>query len=117
MLSFPGSLKVFIAVEPCDMRCSFNGLHQAVTSRLGEDPKSGSIFAFSNKRRSLLKLLYWDGNGLWVLAKRLERGCFSWPRATDVKDGKLRLTATALTLLLDGIDMRDGCRRAWYEME
>ena len=45
MLSFPGSLKVFIAVEPCDMRCSFNGLHQAVASRLGEDPKSGSIFA------------------------------------------------------------------------
>jgi transposase len=68
MLSFPGSLKVFIAVEPCDMRCSFNGLHQAVTSRLGEDPKSGSIFAFSNKRRSMLKLLYWDGSGLWVLA-------------------------------------------------
>ena len=73
MLSFPGSLKVFIAVEPCDMRCSFNGLHQAVTGRLGEDPKSGSIFAFSNKRRSLLKLLYWDGSGLWVLAKRLEK--------------------------------------------
>ena len=57
MLSFPGSLKVFIAVEPCDMRCSFNGLHQAVTSRLGEDPKSGSIFAFSNTQRHRMKVL------------------------------------------------------------
>ena len=116
MLSFSGSLKVFVAVEPCDMRRSFNGLHDAVTARLGEDPRSGSIFAFTNKRRSLLKILYWDGSGLWVLAKRLEKGTFSWPRATDVRDGKLRLTTTALALLLDGIDMRDGCQRAWYEI-
>lgn len=59
MLSFSGSLKVFVAVEPCDMRRSFDGLHNAVTSQLQEDPKSGSIFAFTNKRRSLLKILYW----------------------------------------------------------
>jgi transposase len=115
MLSFSGSLKVFVAVEPCDMRRSFNGLHNAVANQLQEDPKSGSIFAFTNKRRSLLKILYWDGSGLWVLAKRLERGTFSWPKACDVKDGKLRLNSTALTLLLDGIDMRDGCQRTWYE--
>lgn len=79
MLSFSGSLKVFVAVEPCDMRRSFNGLHDAVGSKLKEDPKSGAIFAFTNKRRSLLKILYWDGSGLWVLAKRLERGTFAWP--------------------------------------
>jgi transposase len=77
VLSFSGSLKVYVAVEPCDMRRSFNGLHDIVATKLGEDPKSGSIFAFTNKRRSLLKILYWDGSGLWVLAKRLERGTFS----------------------------------------
>jgi transposase len=117
MLSFSGSLKVFVAVEACDMRRSFNGLHDAVSTRLKEDPRSGSIYAFTNKRRTLLKILYWDGSGLWVLAKRLEKGTFSWPKASDVKDGKLRLNSTALALLLDGIDMRDGCQRAWYEIQ
>ena len=85
MLSFSGSLKVFVAVEPCDMRRSFNGLHDAVSTRLMEDPRSGSIYAFTNKRRTLLKILYWDGSGLWILAKRLETGTFSWPKAADVK--------------------------------
>jgi hypothetical protein len=75
MLSFSGSLKVFVAVEPCDMRRSFNGLHDAVTTKLNEDPRSGSIFAFTNKRRSLLKILYWDGSGLWVLANRHAPQC------------------------------------------
>jgi transposase len=116
MLSFPGSLKVFVAVEPCDMRRSFNGLHDAVGTKLKEDPKSGTLFAFTNKRRTLLKLLYFDGSGLWVLAKRLERGTFAWPKGAEVKDGKLRLNSTALALLLDGVDMRDGCKRPWYEL-
>lgn len=115
MLSFSGSLKVFVAVEPADMRRSFNGLYDLVATRLMEDPKSGSIFAFTNKRRTLLKILYWDGSGLWVLAKRLEKGTFSWPKGTDVRDGKLKLSSTALALLLDGIDMRHGCLRPWYE--
>ena len=75
MLSFSGSLKVFVAVEPCDMRRSFNGLHDAVTTKLKEDPRNGSIFAFTNKRRTLLKILYWDGSGLWVLAKRHAPQC------------------------------------------
>lgn len=115
MLSFSGNLKVYVAVEPCDMRRSFDGLHNAVSNVLGEDPRSGAVFAFTNKRRSLLKIFYFDGNGQWILAKRLERGTFSWPKPSDVTNGKIRLSATALALLLDGIDMRDGCRRPWYE--
>ena len=75
MLSFSGSLKVFVAVEPCDMRRSFNGLHNVVGTTLKEDPKSGAILAFSNKRRSLLKIRYWDGSGLWVLAMRHAPQC------------------------------------------
>jgi transposase len=80
MLSFSGNLKVFVALEPCDMRRSFDGLHNTVGTLLGEDPKCGALFAFTNKRRSLLKILYWDGSGVWALAKRLERGTFSWPK-------------------------------------
>lgn len=77
MLSFAGNLRVFLALEPYDMRKSFNGLHDAVLTRLQEDPRSGAIFAFTNKSRTRLKLLYWDGSGLWVTAKRLEKGAFT----------------------------------------
>ena len=77
MLSFPGSLKIFVALEPCDMRKSFNGLYAIAEQQLREDPKRGAVFVFCNKKRDRLKLLYWDGTGLWVLAKRLEKGTFS----------------------------------------
>jgi len=116
MLSFSGGLKVFVAVEPCDIRRSLNGLHDAVGTRLKEDPKSDAIFAFTNKRRSLLRIPCWDGSGLWVLAKRLERGTFGRTKGADVRDGKLRLNSTALAMLLDGIDMRHGCKRPWHEL-
>ena len=116
MLTLSGSLRVFLALQPCDLRKSFDGLHAEVLSRLGEDPRGGAVFAFTNKRRTLLKLVHWDGTGLWIHAKRLERGTFSWPKPSDVQGGKLRLSSTALALLLDGIDMRDGCQRAWYEI-
>lgn len=117
MLSFAGNLRVFLSLEPCDMRKSFNGLQAVVTEKLGENPMQGAIFAFTNKSRTRLKLLYWDGTGLWVLAKRLERGSFSWPKAADPASPKLKLSPEALALLMDGIDMRDGCRRPWYERE
>lgn len=117
MLSFPGSLKVFVALEPCDMRKSFNGLYAIAEQQLREDPKSGALFVFCNKRRNRLKLLYWDGTGLWVLAKRLEKGTFSWPKSTKDAPKKLKLAPEALALLMDGIDLRDGMRRAWYERE
>ena len=72
MLSFAGSLRVFIALDPCDMRAGINTLHALVGERLKEDAKSGSLFVFTNKRRRLLKVLYWDGTGLWLFTKRLE---------------------------------------------
>jgi transposase len=75
MLSFSGSLKVFVAVEPCDMRKGFNGLHGLVTEKLGEDPRQGALFVFSNRRHTRLKILCWDGTGLWVLSKRPVTHC------------------------------------------
>ncbi len=117
MLSFTGGLKVFVALEPCDMRKGFNGLHALVTERLGEDPRTGALFVFTNRRHSRLKILCWDGTGLWVCTKRLEKGTFSWPRQTDPQLTKLKLTPEALTLLTDGVDLRGPKLRPWYERE
>jgi len=72
MLSFTGGLKVFVAVEPCDMRKGFNGLHALVTERLRDEPLAGALFVFTNRRRNRLKILFRDATGLWVCTKRLE---------------------------------------------
>lgn len=117
MLSFPSSLRIHVALEPCDMRKSFNGLHALATETLKEDPRSGALFVFCNKRRNRLKILYFDGTGLWVLAKRLEQGTFSWPKPSEAGQVKLKLAPEALAMLTDGIDLRDGCRRGWFERE
>ncbi|HEY4300733.1 MAG TPA: IS66 family insertion sequence element accessory protein TnpB [Candidatus Didemnitutus sp.] len=114
MLAFPHSVRIFVAVQPVDMRKSFNGLWAAVLERLQEDPKSGAVYAFINKDRTRLKLLYWDGTGVWVLAKRLERGRFSWP-APSRAQAKLSLAPEALALLVGGIELKHGSLKAWYE--
>jgi len=116
MLSFAGSLKVFVALELCDLRKSFNGLHALVSERLGEDPRQGGLFVFCNRRRTRLKILYWDGTGLWVLTKRLEEGTFSWPKSADPAV-KLKLSPSALAMLTDGVDLRGARLRPWYERE
>ena len=117
MLSFTGGLKVFIALEPCDLRKSFNGLHALVSERLGEDPRQGSLFVFTNRRKTRLKILYWDGTGLWVLIKRLEEGSFAWTKSVEAGAVKLRLAPEALAMLTDGIELRGARMRPWYERE
>lgn len=117
MLSFTGGLKVFVALEPCDLRKSFNGLQALVSERLKEDLRQGGLFVFTNRRRTRLKVLYWDGTGLWVLIKRLERGTFAWPKAGQVEGVKLRLAPEAFAMLTDGIDLRGARMRPWYERE
>lgn len=117
MLSFTGALKVFLAVEPCDLRKSFNGLHAIVTETLKEDSRAGALFVFTNRRRTRLKILFFDGTGLWVCAKRLEEGTFSWPRSLDVQSNKIQLTPEALAMLTDGVDLRGAKMRPWYERE
>jgi transposase len=106
MLSFTGGLKVFIALEPCDMRKGFEGLHAAVCEQLKEQVRGGGLFVFANRRRTRLKILYFDGTGLWLMTKRLEQGTFCWPKAAQ---------AEAFALLTDGIDMHGARPRAWYE--
>src|SRR5210317_895297 len=114
MLNFTGSLKVFMAVDHVDLRKSFNGLYAVTKNILKETPESGALFVFTNRRRNRVKTLYWDGTGMWVMIKRLEKGTFNWPTGVDVEDGKLQLSPEALGLL-DGVDLREGTFRPWYQ--
>jgi transposase len=80
---FTRGLRVCLAAEPADLRRSFEGLALLVKQALKEDERSSQIFVFTNKRRDRIRLLYWDGTGLWLLSKRLEKGTFSWPRSGE----------------------------------
>ena len=117
MLSFHAGLRIFVALEPCDMRKSFEGLYALATQSLEQDPREGALFVFTNRRRNRLKILYFDGTGVCVLAKRLEKGTFSWPRSVDPEANRLSLAPEALQLLIDGVDLRDGMRRGWYQRD
>lgn len=116
MLAFPAAIRIYVAVEPVDMRKQYDGLWAAVQQQLGEDPKSGAMFCFTNRERTRLKLLYWDGTGVWVLAKRLEAGRFSWPQPSTVKR-KLALAPEALALLVGGVELKHGSLKPWYERD
>ena len=109
MLSFPGGLKVFVALEPVDLRKSFSGLEGLVSERLGEDLRQGALFVFTNRRHTRLKILYWDGQGFCLFAKRLEKGRFVWP---ITKEGTATLTPAQLSMLLEGIEWR-APQRTW----
>lgn len=113
---FTHSVKVCLATRPCDLRKSFDTLCVVVRDELREDPLSRKVFVFLNRHADRLKMLYWDGTGIWLLTKRLERGRFCRPRATASGEVKLSLKPEALEMLLSGIDLKDGMRRAWYEL-
>jgi transposase len=117
MLSFSGSLKVYVALDPIDMRKGFEGLYAAVSEKLQADVKSGALFVFTNNQRTRLKVLYFDGTGLWLMTKRLEKGTFCWPRAAESGQTKLQLAPEAFALLTDGIDMHKATMRPWYERD
>ena len=116
MLAFPAAIKIYVALEPVDMRKQYDGLWAAAQQQLNEDPKLGAMFCFTNRDRTRLKLLYWDGTGVWVLAKRLEEGRFSWPAPSEAKR-KLSLAPEALALLLGGVDLKRGSLKPWYERD
>ncbi|MBD2575543.1 MULTISPECIES: IS66 family insertion sequence element accessory protein TnpB [Oscillatoriales] len=113
MLGFTGALKVYVALEPADMRKSFNGLFALTRNTLGEDPRGGALFLFTNRSRNRLKILYWDGSGLWVMAKRLEKGSFAWPKGAP-GEVKRQLNPETLVLLLNGVEVESARFRPWY---
>jgi transposase len=110
------SVKVCLATESCDLRKSFDTLSAVVREVLHEDPLSRKVFVFLNRNCDRVKLLYWDGSGLWVMAKRLERGRFCHPRSLAGEKAKLQLKPEALEMLLSGIDLKDGMQRAWFAL-
>lgn len=117
MLSFPPSpsVRIFVAREPVDMRKGFDGLSGVVIDVIDEDPQSGHLFVFFNRRRNRMKSLVWDGSGYWLLYKRLEHGRFQiFDRVTE-RDGAFELTSSDLALLLDGIDLRGSRRRLSHD--
>ena len=99
----PSGTRVWLAAGATDMRRGFDGLAAIVQERLGADPFGGHVFIFRGRRGGLVKMLWWDGDGLCLFAKRLERGRFIWPQATD---GAIHLSAAQLSMLLEGIDWR-----------
>ncbi len=109
------ALKVFLALDPCDMRKSFNGLHSLASDQLQVTPARDALFVFTNKRRNRIKLLYFDGTGTWVAAKRLETGRFSWPAPSEPGQRRIKLHAEALQLLIDGVDLRGATFKPSYE--
>ena len=103
MIALPSGARIWIAAGVTDMRKGFDGLASLVQGTLAEDPFSGQMFVFRGKRGDRVKLLWWDGAGLCLLAKRLERGRFVWPQASS---GTVSLSAAQLSMLLEGIDWR-----------
>ena|SRR5690554_1477790 len=110
MLSPGPATKIYLASAATDMRKSFNGLYALVAGALQADPLSGHLFVFCNRRRDRIKVLCFDGSGLWVCAKRLEQGTFHWPEAGS---GPVELTQAQLHLLLGGLDLRQTRQRRW----
>lgn len=101
MISIDAGPKVFVAVEPTDMRKAIDSLSILVADQLAQDPFSGHAFVFSNRSRNIIKILLWDKNGFWLLQKRLEKHRFRWPKS---KSETMELSKAELRWLLDGLD-------------
>ena len=103
MIAVPKGMQIWIVAGVTDLRRGFTGLAGMVQTALEQNPFSGQVFVFRGKRGDLIKILWWDGDGLCLLAKRLERGRFIWPQAAN---GTVSLTPAQLAMLLEGIDWR-----------
>jgi transposase len=109
MLSCSPATRVFVATAPVDLRASFNRLFALTQSVLAQEPLSGHWFVFTNRAHHRVKILFWDGSGLWVCAKRLEKGRFSWPRA---QSACATLRGEELLALLSGLEVK--AKANWF---
>ena len=107
MITVPAGMRIYLAVT--DMRKGFDGLSMLAQDVLKQDPFAGHLFAFRGRRGDLVKILYWDGQGFCLFAKRLEKGRFTWP---VTREGSVTLTPAQLSMLLEGLEWR-APRRTW----
>jgi transposase len=116
MFGLGPATKIYLGVEAVDMRKGFEGLFGLVRDHLGQNPLSGHLFLFTNRTHTRLKAIAWDGSGLWVCAKRLERGRFCWP---ETKQGRsVSMRPEELAMLVNGIDLAQARpRRNWLRRE
>lgn len=103
MIGLPSGTRIWLAAGRTDMRRGFDGLAALAQSALEQEPFSGHVFVFRGRRGDIIKLLWWDGQGMCLFAKRLEKGRFIWPQA---ESGSVSLTPAQLSMLLEGIDWR-----------
>jgi transposase len=109
VITVPAGVRIYLACGVTDMRKGFDGLSMLAQEVLKQDPFSGHLFAFRGRRGDLAKILYWDGQGFCLFAKRLEKGRFTWP---ITKDGAVTLTPAQLSMLLEGLEWR-APQRTW----
>jgi transposase len=114
MLSLPPSVRVFLAMEPTDMRRSFDTLAEMTRQVLKQDPLSGHLFVFHGRRRDRLKILVWDRSGFLLFYKRLEKGTFRFPAGSAAAG--VEIDAAELALILEGIDLSDTQRRERFTL-
>ena len=113
MFGLGPATRIYLAAGATDMRKGFEGLYGLVRDRLLCEPLSGHVFVFANAQRNRLKLLFWDGSGLWVCAKRIEKGRLRWPEA-EGGEAKIVLSQAELSMLVNGIDLAAARKRNWF---
>jgi transposase len=113
MIHLPASVRVYLCLNPCDMRRSFDGLHALVRDHLQLEAFAGHLYLFANKRRDRLKILYWDRDGFAIWAKRLEAGSYLIPFG-EPGSRRIEITSEELSALLSGIDLNTAARRKRY---
>jgi transposase len=116
MLAIPQQVKIFVALQPTDMRRGFPGLSGQVQSTLQQDPTSGHLFLFRNRRRDRIKILFWDGDGYAIFYKQLARGNFEFPAPPEGGAVAVQIRASELFMLLDGMELKGRKRQPRYQL-
>jgi transposase len=111
VLGLGAATRIYVATGATDMRRSFDGLYALVEGQLQQDPRTGHLFLFANKRRDRMKIIFFDGSSLWVCARRMEQGRLHWPSS---EEGRMQLSREEFALLIGGIDLSATRKRKWY---
>lgn len=116
MLTLPSTVRVYVATQPTDLRKGFNGLPLAVTSVLEQDPLSGHLFCFFNRRATMVRILFWDRTGWCILSKRLASGRFRLAELVQSEQACVEMDSAELGLILEGIDLAGARRRRRFRL-